>query len=137
MTPALVREPLILRHADESGPLAGPVGDGEDGAAMGGEAGEDVVGELPNRFGHDEGGVGVDFFEDLHAVLLAFYEAVSFVGDGVGALDGEAFGCDGGGELGFHVMLDGPAGEVVTRRRSPLEMSWMGVESFISFDGSC
>ena len=79
---------------------------------MGGEAGEDVVGELPNRFGHDEGGVGVDVFEDLHAVLLAFDEAVSFVGDGVGALDGEAFGCDGGGELGFHVMLDGPAGEV-------------------------
>jgi hypothetical protein len=59
-----------VEHADEAGPLAGPVGDGEDGGAVGGEAVEDVVGVLPDGFGDDEGNLGIDFSEDFHPLFL-------------------------------------------------------------------
>ena len=81
-----------VEHADEAGPGAAPVGDGEDGAAVGGEAGEDMMAVLPDRLGDDERRVGGDVAEDFHAVLLAVDEAVLFLlVEGMGALDVVAF----------------------------------------------
>src|SRR5690606_4404581 len=65
-----------IEHADEAGPGAGPVGDGEDGAAVGDEARQEVVGILPDAFGNDERRVRVDVGEDRHALLLRADETV-------------------------------------------------------------
>ena len=55
---------------------------------MADEAGQDVVGVLPDRLGDDDRRVGVDLREDLEAFLLARDEAVLAGGVvGVGALD--------------------------------------------------
>ena len=43
-----------VQHADESRPLAAPVGDGQDGASMGEESGEHVMAVLPDGFDDDQ-----------------------------------------------------------------------------------
>ena len=72
----LAQAAVEVEHSDQAGPLATPVGDGEDGAAMGDEAGEDMVAVLPDGLYDDEGRCGVDGGEDVHAHALAADEAV-------------------------------------------------------------
>ena len=74
---ALFRERAVqVQHADEAGPGAGPVGDGENRPAMRGESGEDVMRVLPDRFRDDEGRVRVNVLEHLNAFALRINEAV-------------------------------------------------------------
>ncbi len=99
-----------IQHADQAGPGAAPIGDGEDGAAMGVKPGQDVMAVLPDGFGHDQRGAGIEFAEDFHAHLLGIDEAVLFGRvKGMGADAGPAFGFEGLGEEGLHFGLDGPA----------------------------
>ncbi|MFM1942848.1 MAG: hypothetical protein RI897_1830 [Verrucomicrobiota bacterium] len=85
-----------VEHTDEAGPSAGPVSDCEDGSLVGGEAVEDVMGVLPDRFGDDEGGFGVDIAEDFETFFLGADESVFFLGFvGVGTDDLPALGFDG------------------------------------------
>ena len=49
-----------VEQPDEPGPLAAPVGDGQDRAAMGAQAGQHVVAVLPDGLGHDDRRVRVD-----------------------------------------------------------------------------
>ncbi len=99
-----------VEQADEAGEVAGEVGDDQDRAGVVAQAVEDVVGVLPHRFDHDEGGLGRHVLEDFHAVVLAIDEAVSGLGvDAVGALDFPAERLDGGGELGLDLLLLRPS----------------------------
>ena len=41
-----------VQHPDQAGPFAAPIGHGEDGAAMGEKAGQDVMAILPNGLDH-------------------------------------------------------------------------------------
>jgi len=54
----LAHAAVDVEHSHEAGPLAGPIGDGEDGAAMAEQAGEDVVAVLQTDSTIDEGEVG-------------------------------------------------------------------------------
>ena len=99
-----------VEHADEAGPLAAPVGDGEDRPAMRIEAGENVVGVLPDGFDDDERRFGRQFAEHLHAVLLAVDEAVAFDGvAGVAAAHLASFVPDGSHDGLFGLRLGRPA----------------------------
>ena len=102
-----------VQHADETGPLAGPVGDGQDRRAMADQAGKNVVGVLPDRLGHDDRRARVDLGEDLEAFLLAGNEAVlaGWV-IWVGALDLDVAGRQRLDDLLLHRGLRRPAGFV-------------------------
>ena len=77
-----------VQHADEPRPLARPVGDSQDRRAMADQAGQHVVGVLPDGLGDDDRRLRVDLREDLQAFLLAGDEAVLAGGvEGMGALD--------------------------------------------------
>ena len=108
---ALFRERTVqVQHADEAGPGAGPVGDGEDRSAMRGESGEDVMRVLPDGFRNDERRGRVNVFEHFQAFALRINEAVPgrrVVG--VRAYDFIALGLDGGAEGVFHCLLRRPA----------------------------
>ena len=106
----LGERPVQVQHADQAGPGAAPVGHGQDGAAMGPEARQDVMAVLPHRFGHDHGGVRVHAAKDLDAHLLGINKAVLFLlVVGVGADDGPAFSLQGAGEGRLHLRLFRPA----------------------------
>ena len=45
---------IEVQHADQAGPFAAPVGDGEDGSAMGVEAVQDMMAILPDRLDHHQ-----------------------------------------------------------------------------------
>ena len=47
----LVQAAVQVEHADQSRPLARPVGHGEDRSAMAEQAGENMIAVLPHRFG--------------------------------------------------------------------------------------
>ena len=99
-----------IQHADQAGPGAAPVGDGEDRAAMGGQAGQDVMAVLPDALGHDQRGIRVELAEHLHAHLLRINEAVLLLlVERMRAHDRPALGFQGLGEDGFHLRLLGPA----------------------------
>ena len=68
-----------VEHADETGPGAAPVRDGQDRTLMGEESLQEMVAVLPDCLGNDDRGVLGDVAEDLHAVLLAVDEAVAFL----------------------------------------------------------
>ena len=65
-----------VEHADQARPRAAPVGDGEDRAAMGEQAGQHVVAVLPDAFRHDQRRLRIELAEHLHAHLLGVDEAV-------------------------------------------------------------
>ena len=99
-----------IQHADETGPSAGPVGDGENRSLMRDEAGEEMVRVLPDGLGDDERGLGIEAGEDLHALFLRTDEAVLLGGFvGVGADEFKTELGDGGGEGLLHRVLRGPA----------------------------
>ncbi len=99
-----------VEHADETGPSAGPIGDGEDRPAVRDEAVKNVVGILPDGLGDDDRRVGVDGREDLHAFFLRGDEAVFHVLlVAVRAHELVAEFGDGGREGFLHFLLGGPA----------------------------
>ena len=93
------------------GPLAGPVGDGADRAAVVDEAREHVMRVLPHRFGDDDRRMRVHArAEDLQAFPLRLDEPVFLVFlVGMRADEFIAGSTDGLGELLFHRLLRGPA----------------------------
>ena len=102
-----------IEHADEAGPLPRPVGRGEDRAFVGGEAGEDVVGVLPDRLGHHERHVRIDACEDVEALAATGDEAVAPApGGGVATVERPAGPGEGGGERLLHRLLRRPADAV-------------------------
>jgi hypothetical protein len=99
-----------VEHAHKARPLAAPVGDGQDRAAMAHEAREQVVRILPHRLGYDERGIGIELGEDREALLLRGDETVfdrRLVRVGPDELAAEAG--HRGGEPFFHGGLGGPA----------------------------
>ena len=69
-----------------------------------------VVAVLPDGFGYDEGGFGMDVFEDGHALFLRSDKAVFLVlFVGVSAADCPSFALDCGSDGFFHCFLCGPA----------------------------
>ena len=72
----LAQTAVEVEHSDQAGPLATPVGDSEDGAAMADQAGENVMAVLPDGLDDDERGGGVDGGEDIHSHALVEDEAV-------------------------------------------------------------
>ena len=75
----LRQRPVHVEHADEAGPGAAPVGDGQDRGAVRRQAVEDVVRILPRGKGHHQRLLRVDLPEDRAPVLLAVDEAVFFL----------------------------------------------------------
>ena len=67
---------IQIQHPNEPRPLTAPVGDGEDRSAMRGQAGEHVVGVLPDCLGNNEGGLGIKVAENFHPLTLAGNESV-------------------------------------------------------------
>ena len=65
-----------VEQADQPGELAAPVGDDEDRAAVGAQAGQDVVAVLPDGLDDDERRVRREPLEDLDAGALAVDEPV-------------------------------------------------------------
>jgi len=62
--------PVEIQHADEAGPDAAPIGHRKDWAAMGGQAGQNVMGVLPDGLGYNHRGIRVEFAEHRHAHFL-------------------------------------------------------------------
>ena len=69
-----------VQHADQSGPLAAPVGDRQDRPPMGEQPGQDVMAVLPDGLDHDQRRIGGNLPEDFHAVPLAVDESVPLFG---------------------------------------------------------
>jgi hypothetical protein len=101
---------IEVEHADEARPSTAPIGDGQDGAAMGEQTSEKVMAVLPNAFGDDEWGIGIELAKDFHPHLLGIDETMLllFV-ERMSADDIPAFGFEGFGEDGFHFGLFRPA----------------------------
>ena len=68
-----------IEHADQSGPGARPVGDGEDRPAVRDQAAQHVVRVLPDRLGDDDGRLGIEAGEDVHSFALRGEKAVLFL----------------------------------------------------------
>jgi hypothetical protein len=99
-----------VEHSNETGPGAAPIRDGQDGAAMGEQTAEDMMAILPNAFGDNERGIGIELAKDFHAHLLGIDEAMLlFFVERMGAYDLPAFGFEGFGEDSFHFGLFRPA----------------------------
>ena len=111
LDPGLRQRAVEVEHADQPGPLAGPVGDGADRTAVGRETVKHVMRILPDRFGDDQGRVGIDAIaEDVHPLLLRLDEAVLLIVlVRMRADQLVAARVDGGSELFFHRLLRGPA----------------------------
>ena len=106
----LAQTAVEVEHSDQAGPLATPVGDGEDGPAMAEQAGEDVMAILPDGLDDDERGGGVDGGEDIHSHALVEDEAVLEVfAVGMGAADLESLGGEGLDDCALCLGLGGPA----------------------------
>ena len=76
-TPALFRAGVQVEHSDQPRPLARPVGDGQNGAAMALQPGENVVAVLPDRFHYDDGRIRIKRHEDIHAHALVVDKSVT------------------------------------------------------------
>src|SRR5450755_2133472 len=61
---------IQIQQADEARPLAAPVGDREDGAAMRRKPGQQMMAVLPDRFDNDERRMFGNVAEYLHTALL-------------------------------------------------------------------
>src|SRR5207253_1024855 len=68
-----------VQHADQSGPLAAPVGDRQNRAAMRVQAMEQMMAVLPHGLHHDERRIARDLAEHFHPVFLAVDEAALFL----------------------------------------------------------
>jgi hypothetical protein len=105
-----------VEHADQLGPLPGPVRHREDRPAMARQPGEHVVAILPNGLGDDDRGIGIQPGKDRHALLLAGDEAVLLRRVvRVGAFYLAATGADRIAELLLHRGLGRPTHGVGTR----------------------
>ena len=62
--PGLAEAAIEIQHAHQAGPLAGPVGDGKDGAAVRLQAGKQVRAVLPDGLGDDNRRIGMNVLED-------------------------------------------------------------------------
>jgi len=89
--------------------LAAPIGDCENGPLVSGQAMQDVMAVLPNRFGDYERRRGRNILEDRHAIFLRIDETVLFRGiKRMAALDSKAKTVDRFGDGGFHSGLRRP-----------------------------
>ena len=101
--------PVEVEHADQARPLPGPVGEGENGASVRDQAVQHMVAVLPDRLGHDEGRVGMNMFEDSHALFLRADKAVSLIWlVGMPAADSPSLALNRGSDGFFHGLLCGP-----------------------------
>jgi hypothetical protein len=60
-----------IEHADQAGPGAGPIGDGEDGAAVADQAGNTWWLSIARRFGDDERGARDRYWRRLPCLPFA------------------------------------------------------------------
>ena len=111
---ARLRERAVeVEHADEAGPLARPVGRREDRPGVRREAGKNVVGILPDGFGHDERHVAIDPREHVEPFAGAGDEPVAAgPRHRMAALERPAGTGEGGGERLLHRLLGRPADAV-------------------------
>jgi len=68
---------IQIEQPDQARPLAGPVGNGENGPAMAAHAGQHVMRVLPRGGGEDKAGVWIDASEDVHTHALIGDEPVA------------------------------------------------------------
>ena len=100
-----------IQKADKAGPLAAPIRHGEDGAAVGGQSGQNMMRILPHGLGDDERCIRRDAAEDLDAFPLAGDEAVLlFRIVRMRPFDDAALGFESSGQSLLHGFLRGPAG---------------------------
>ena len=110
-----------IEHADQAGPFAAPVGDGQDRALMRIQPVQHMMTVLPDGLHHHQRRGARDIAKNLHAVLLAVDEAVLLGGIewmaaphlAAGSADGRHDGC-------FHAFLRRPAFWLADSRKSPL-----------------
>ncbi len=99
-----------IEHAHQAGPLAAPVGDGENGALVGKQAAENVVGVLPHSLHHNQRSRRRNVLEDLHPLLLAADEPVfQILVVRVSAAYFPSKAADGFRNGVFHFLLSRPA----------------------------
>ncbi|MNV31102.1 hypothetical protein D3C71_1223950 [compost metagenome] len=99
-----------IEQADQTRPLAGPVGNGQDRSLVAGETGQHMVRILPDGFCDDHRHIGIDLRKRIHALALRGEKAVAFFRlVGVSALHRVAEAGEHLAEFLLHRILGRPA----------------------------
>src|SRR5437016_181289 len=99
-----------VQHADQSGPLTAPVGNGQNRSTMRIQAMEQVMAVLPYRFDDHERSIARDLAEHFHAVFLAVDETVLLLRIvWMTAFHLTAFALDSTSDSGLGALLRRPA----------------------------
>src|SRR5450631_3348965 len=99
-----------VKHSHQARPLARPVGDSQNRAAMALESRKNIMAVLPDRLHHDDRRVRVQSHEDIHAHSLVIDKTVAkFCVEWIGtanldSLSGKCFR-----HLALNLSLGGPA----------------------------
>lgn len=100
-----------VQKSDETGPLAAPVRHRENGTAMGGQTGKNMMRILPHSLGNDERRIWINATKDLDAHFLRVDEAMFLHAiKRMRTLHDAAFRFQRGGEFVLHILLSSPAG---------------------------